>query len=217
VPPSAPKTEPLLFNAFAAHGNLLAALSILVRLCNHPRLLLPTASTIKKQQQQRQQRTPNKTPTVATEVPFQNSDDEAPEEAFGYAQLVAQLPAHLQQQLQQQPSAQLIAQHGAKVKPLPSPTESNPPPPPPTPPTHMPTGLCAPVLAPVSSLSRPSRADFLPVTRHARPHRGALFCPGVSTGPPTRCFGRLSWLTPLLLPEHCSCQRDTPAWQRLRA
>jgi hypothetical protein len=98
-----------------AHGNLLAALSILVRLCNHPRLLLPTAATLKKQQQQRRLRTPSKTPAITTETPFQNSDDEVLEETFGYAQLVAQLPLPLQQQLQQQPTAHYIAQHGAKV------------------------------------------------------------------------------------------------------
>jgi uncharacterized protein YkwD len=97
---------------------LLAALSVLVRLCNHPRLLLPTAATIKKQQQQQQQRklrTPSKTPSIPTEAPFQNSDDEAATESFGFAQLVTQLPAPLQQQLQQQPSADYIALHGAKV------------------------------------------------------------------------------------------------------
>jgi hypothetical protein len=92
-------------------------LSILVRLCNHPRLLLPTAATLKKQQQQRRLRTPSKTPAITTETPFQNSDDEVLEETFGYAQLVAQLPLPLQQQLQQQPTAQYIAQHGAKVPP----------------------------------------------------------------------------------------------------
>lgn len=118
VYPQAHKQNRFEFICLPAHGNLLAALSILVRLCNHPRLLLPTVATIKKQQQQRQQHTPSKTPTVVTEVSFQNSDDEASEEAFGYAKLVAQLPAHLQQELQLQSSAQQIAQHGAKVRHL---------------------------------------------------------------------------------------------------
>jgi SNF2 family DNA or RNA helicase len=97
-----------------AHGNLLAALSILVRLCSHPKLLLPSAATIQKQQQ-RKLRTPSKIPEIPSEILFQNSDDDATEESFGYANLLAQLPLPLQQQLQQEPTAQQVAHHGAKV------------------------------------------------------------------------------------------------------
>lgn len=184
--------KPLFKHGFAAHGNLLAALSILVRLCNHPRLLLPTAATIKKQQQQRERRTPSKTPskapTVPTEIPFQNSDDEALEEGYGYAQLVAQLPLPLQQQLQHHISPELIAQHGAKVL-FPRPCAAvavflhpQPPPRPPTCPSPKnnpccpkvgkshstrAAGVSAAVAAPFPSRSGASHSYILPVTRHA--------------------------------------------------
>jgi SNF2 family DNA or RNA helicase len=154
-----------------AHGNLLAALSILVRLCNHPRLLLPTAATIKKQQQQRKLRTPSKTPSITCEVPFENSDDEALEETFGYAQLVAQLPLSLQQQLEQQPTAQYIALHGAKVALCPRASPLS---------LHLHsrcgTGSCAAQPAHPTARRGPPHTHLLPVTRHARPYSGDCQC-----------------------------------------
>jgi hypothetical protein len=85
-----------------------------VRLCNHPRLLLPAEDTLKKQQNARHKSALQATAEEAADL-FGQADDENVDEAFGYEKLFAHLPLPLQEQLQQQASAAVIALHGAKV------------------------------------------------------------------------------------------------------